>query len=697
MAQRGSGGTGTENRQQGGRRRWQAGGGDASRSNRRLRAHEAVSFGAPLTAAFIAMAYLSGRQAVAAEPQQPPTGDAATEPREGGAPDTSGQGSTPIILQGLAAAAPIVAPGPLDEMADLLEPRPVDGPSGLEPAGTPAMPATAGSAPAPVEPSSTPLSASDALAAAGAAPTSAQTVLLPEPAGDTADTAAGEDPGPIGEVAEAGAEGATLTGTAANDVLKGGDGADLLTGGAGDDRLEGAAGDDRISGGDGRDTLAGGAGDDRLEGGADNDILGGGAGNDSLDGGAGRDLLEGGGGDDILDGGPGIDRLAGGPGDDILVIDDPADIATGGSGSDTLRVEQGYADRLATLRPAAAPDGAATFVVGQEIPPDLPDGANSYVQQVGAGIEHVELRGEADHDLLGDGGANQLSGNAGDNMIWGGAGDDLLAGGAGEDLLYGGDGNDLLDGGDGADMLYGGAGDDTFLLGLAEDGPDRIFDHRGVNGLRLEDAGDAVISARMNGADLELLADGQNLATILGYADDPAAWKDIAIGGETRPLASLLPQTGDGQSDLLARFGEAPDQSGSAGSDILHGGEGSDWLAGGAGNDVLGGGPGADLLEGGPGNDLLRGGEGDDVYLLRAGDSGIDRIEDAAGSNRLAMPDAGSGEIGGFLAGDDLWVTVDGAPAAIFEGFGQHPEALAGVQTGDGFVPARELAGQDQS
>ncbi len=696
MAQRGSGGTDTENRQQGGRRRWQAGGGDASRSNRRLRAHEAVGFGAPLTAAFIAMAYLSGRQAVAAEPEQAPTGDAAAEPREGPEPAAGSGGASPIILQGVAAAAPVVAPAAVNEMADLLEPRPVDGSSGLQPAGTPPAAGAAAVASEPLVQSSPP-PVTDALAGAGAAPAAPQTVVLPEPAGNTADgTATGEDPGPIGKVAEAGGDGGSLAGTLGNDVLQGGEGADLLTGEAGNDRLEGAGGDDRILGGDGHDILAGGAGDDRLEGGGDNDILDGGAGNDRLFGGAGQDQLAGGAGDDILDGGPGIDRLSGGPGDDILVIDDPADIAAGDGGSDTLRVEQGYADRLATLRPASAPDGAATFVVGEEIGRSLPDGANPYVQQVGSGIEHVELRGDADHDLLGDDGANHLYGNAGDNMIWGEAGDDLLAGGAGEDLLHGGDGNDLLDGGDGADMLYGGAGDDTFLLGLAEDGPDRIFDHQGVSGLRLEDAGGAEISARLNGGDLELLADGQNLATILGYADDPAAWKDIAIGGESRPLASLLPESGDGTSDLLGRFGDAPSQTGSAGSDILNGGEGSDWLAGGAGNDVLTGGPGADLLEGGPGNDLLRGGEGDDVYLLRAGEGGIDRIEDAAGSNRLAMPDAGTGDIGGFLAGDDLWVTVDGAPAAIFDGFGQHPEALAGVQTGDGFVSARELAGQDQ-
>ncbi len=694
MAQRGSGGTDTENRRQGGRDRWSFGGRTAPRSrDRRLRAHEAIGFGAPLTAAFVALAYLGGRRATAEEGEPAPAGGPAKPPEAPG--DTAATGRAmdgTTVFQTAAAVAPLVAPAAVAEAADLLGPPPVDPPAGLRLAETaPAASGVPSGDPdrSPTDPS---LPSPAAAAASGPMPAAPGPVL----------PVAGEEPegNPVGEetlgrVATAGGDGAEIAGTAGDDFLRGGEGADVLTGFGGDDRLEGGEGDDILDGGEGRDRLAGGSGADRLVGGEGDDLLEGGAGDDRLDGGPGRDVLSGGAGDDILDGGPGFDRLAGGPGDDILVIDHPADVAGDeagpAGGSDILRVEAGYAENLAALRPETVPDGAATFVVGPTVGRTLPEGANGYLQEVGTGIEHVELRGDADHDLLGDGGANRLLGNAGDNAIWGGAGDDLLAGGVGADLLDGGPGDDLLDGGEGADMLYGGAGDDTFLLGLAEDGPDRIFDHEGANRLRFEGPADTELSARLEGDDLEILADGQNIATILGYADDPRAWTDIAVGGEARPVASLLGGEKGGEADLLDPFAAVARAEGSDGDDILAGGEGRDWLSGGAGNDLLRGGAGDDLLEGGPGNDLLRGGEGDDLYLLRAGEGGIDRIEDAAGTNRIAMPDAGVGDLGGFLAGEDLWITVDGTPAAVVDGFAADPQAFAGVRTGDGFVPAGEL------
>ncbi len=667
MAQRGSGGTGTENRRQGGRYRWPFGGREATRSNRRLRAHEAIGFGAPLTAAFVAMAYLGGRRAEAGEPEDMLSGQPAAPERtartDGAAPAPTADGAT--LLQTAAAAAPVLAPGAIAGAADLLEPRPVDGPAGLRPEGERTMPEAAarGSGPPPDAP---PPQAPAVPAGPGPAPVPPEVVAIPEGEEAAAGTPE-EDLGPIGRVATAGDADGAIEGTAADDVLRGGEGADVLRGFAGEDRLAGGAGDDLLEGGAGRDALLGEAGNDRLDGGDGNDRLDGGAGDDILEGGEGRDELLGGPGDDILEGGPGIDRLAGGPGDDILAVDHPADVAieeTGpGGGADTLRVEAAYADNLAALRPGAAPDGAATFVVGGTVGRELPEGADGYLQQVRPGIEHVELRGTADHDVVGDDGANRLYGNAGDNGLWGEAGDDLLAGGAGEDLLYGGAGDDLLDGGEGADMLYGGAGDDTYLLGLAEDGPDRIFDTEGVNGLRFEGPADSELAARLDGGDLEILADGQNIATILGYADDPGAWKEIAVGGESRPLASLLGSDGGGEADLLDPF--EPAAGATTDSDILAGGEGGD----GVGEDAGGG--------------LVGEQRGMGTELPPAADGG------------LAPTTSAPEDAGGFLGGEDPWLPVDGVPGAVFEEFGQNPEVLAGVRPGDGFPAAKELAAQD--
>jgi CSLREA domain-containing protein len=87
-------------------------------------------------------------------------------------------------------------------------------------------------------------------------------------------------------------------GTAAADVLRGGNAREVFLGLGGNDRIIGAGGGDAACGGGGRDQLIGGDGADALFGET---------GNDTLLGGAGRDLLR---------GGPGSDSLLGGPGQD---------------------------------------------------------------------------------------------------------------------------------------------------------------------------------------------------------------------------------------------------------------------------------------------------------------------------------------------------------------------------------------------
>ncbi|MET0938397.1 MAG: hypothetical protein ABWY51_04135 [Gaiellaceae bacterium] len=61
----------------------------------------------------------------------------------------------------------------------------------------------------------------------------------------------------------------TLSGTAANDVLRGRGGPDTLYGRRGNDVLQGGTGNDRLYGGPGRDSLDGGPGNDRLYSGGD--------------------------------------------------------------------------------------------------------------------------------------------------------------------------------------------------------------------------------------------------------------------------------------------------------------------------------------------------------------------------------------------------------------------------------------------
>jgi hypothetical protein len=136
--------------------------------------------------------------------------------------------------------------------------------------------------------------------------------------------------------------GVTLTGTAGNDCIIGGDGPDTISGGGGDDY---------ICGGDGDDTINGGPGNDFIDGGAGNDTLHGGPGADEIRGGEGDDTINGGNGDDIIDGGPGNDNLSGGNGNDRI---------TGGTGDDTIDGGTGN-DECAGSGSARPPTGCEVF------------------------------------------------------------------------------------------------------------------------------------------------------------------------------------------------------------------------------------------------------------------------------------------------------------------------------------------------
>jgi VCBS repeat-containing protein len=98
---------------------------------------------------------------------------------------------------------------------------------------------------------------------------------------------------------------ATITGTGANNNLKGTNGDDVIVGLGGNDTVAGGSGFDTICGGIGNDGLRGDNGNDTLFGGSGNDTLRGDNGNDALFGGAGADALRGDAGNDALVGGTG--------------------------------------------------------------------------------------------------------------------------------------------------------------------------------------------------------------------------------------------------------------------------------------------------------------------------------------------------------------------------------------------------------
>lgn len=126
---------------------------------------------------------------------------------------------------------------------------------------------------------------------------------------------------------------------------------------------------------------------------------------------------------------------------------------------------------------------------------------------------------------------------------------------------------------------------------------------------------------------------------------------------------------GYGGDDLMQAFaghdlvfgGDGDDQIyGEEGDDTLRGGTGNDWLFGGEDNDYLLGKDGNDNLSGGTGTDLLKGGRGDDVL------DGTDGAEDATDSDTLEAGDGNDrlfGDNGDLLSGgegvDSFEVIVD--------------------------------------
>ena len=531
-----------------------------------------------------------------------------------------------------------------------------------------------------------------------------------------------------------------IHGTPYNDRLFGGAGDDTIYGYEGDDLLDGGAGDDRLFGGPGDDELLGGSGDDRLHGGTGDDRLSGGTGNDRLFGDEGRDRLDGGAGDDILDGGADPDRLIGGAGDDTLRVDNIHDVAFGDgagiafSGNDTLVVQAAFdAHLLAQLG-----EDRAAFVLSENFGQSLPSGIAAHTQQVAGDVQNVTLEGTADHDVVGDSGANRLIGNAGDNELYGGAGDDLLLGNGGadrlyggggrdrleggesddllkgggsDDELYGGAGDDILDGGAGSDLLYGGAGDDNYLIGLNDSAVDTVFDHEGQNRLTIENGAGHQVQTAVVGGKLYVIVDNAPVAIVDDYVGNEDAFVGIDTGAglktidelmapgadhgpslaETSSAAGQVTDTAAPDADLLGGYLSGPSLRGTSGADHLIGTSGSDWLQGDAGADHLVGGAGNDVLEGGAGSDLLEGGAGDDRYLLKPEGAGWDIIRDSEGSNLVELQGFAGLRLNGRVIGEDLVVMADSAPIFTFESFVGNEQAFAGIQVGDEVLTPEDL------
>jgi Ca2+-binding RTX toxin-like protein len=395
-----------------------------------------------------------------------------------------------------------------------------------------------------------------------------------------------------------------------NDVINGLDGDDLICGGTGDDTVNAGSGDDVVFGEDGVDTVDGGAGSDVLDGGARRDQLRGGEGDDQLTGGSDVDGLLGGPGNDHVDGGDADDSLVGGDGDDVLAGALGNDVVEGKGGDDVL-VGGGGNDLLAGDTGLDVADfSASTAAVAVDLVVGSTTGQGDDALQ---GVEGI-IGSSFDDVLTGDARDNTIRGGDGFDRVDGGDGADALDGGAHGDSVNGEQGDDLLMGGDDADVVVGGIGDDVLVGGSGDDG---------IIG------GDGVDTVDFSAAPAEVTADLE-AGTASGDGADVVRTMENVVGSSFEDVV-----IGDAGDNVL---------SGGAGFDRLEGGAGDDRVAGDSGPDDVFGGAGNDRLDGGDGDDTVGGQDGDDVL---AGGSGNDLIDGGAGRNVVSF------------AGSTAAVTVD--------------------------------------
>ena len=462
--------------------------------------------------------------------------------------------------------------------------------------------------------------------------------------------------------------GATITGTAGQDVLNGSFRSETIIGLDGNDQFNGSRGADTIDGGTGTDRVSyaassagvrvdlkagtgsgGDAAGDRLlsieevEGSAFDDVLIGSDGQDVLRGGTGgSDQIDGGAGDDLLSGSGGGDQLSGGAGNDVILSlanadGSLADAVDGGNGIDELRLNGSAHGAVIDLSSGGDNPRSIEHVVGSD--------HNDVI--TGNGFDNM-LHGGLGNDLLSGGnGGDELIGGAGDDIVSGDAGMDLLHGDAGADTLYGGAGGDTLHGGTGNDVLAGGAGADALVGGDGVDTASYAWTTLGVANA------DGVVA---------------DLASAAGNSGDAAgdAYNSIENLQGSQGADALR---GDGNANLLT--GEAGDDrlEGRAGDDHLQGGSGNDQLFGDAGNDVLAGGDGDDQLAGGDGTDTLDGGSGNDVL---EGGAGADTVNGGAGNDLIHALAVGEDGIDGGADIDTVSFAAATLALSIDLGNGTH-------------------------
>jgi Ca2+-binding RTX toxin-like protein len=215
-------------------------------------------------------------------------------------------------------------------------------------------------------------------------------------------------------------------------------------------------------------TITGSAADDVLLGTADIDVITGLEGNDVLAGLDASDAINGGPGNDVILGGRGDDTLVGDAGNDLFIWNngDGSDLMDGAGEADTQQVN-------------GAPTAGDAFQVSADA------GANTVFQRTSLGPFTLTMNNVEFLDVRGDGGDDSFV--VGDLTttdtqlvtFWGGTGADqfnaagskttvIVFGEGDNDTILTGLGDDYIDPGTGADLVVYTGGVDTVLIELAD-------------------------------------------------------------------------------------------------------------------------------------------------------------------------------------------------------------------------------------
>ncbi|HRH82134.1 MAG TPA: calcium-binding protein [Thiobacillaceae bacterium] len=184
-----------------------------------------------------------------------------------------------------------------------------------------------------------------------------------------------------------------------------------------------------------------------IGGGSGNDTLTGSGANDTLRGDSGNDRMDGGEGDDVLYGGSGNDQLDGGEGDDVFRVSgdktsgfEGYDTYSGGAGTDRIVAYGAGVDIGMTGFEAA--NGIEIIDAGAAAGPVriLGDGAaNRFDFSQSGFVGTIEVNAGGGNDtVIGTAGGETLRGESGNDVLDGFGGDDLLFGGYGKDIFVAG-------------------------------------------------------------------------------------------------------------------------------------------------------------------------------------------------------------------------------------------------------------------